>query len=177
MSRNSNTSIKPSSVNVRGRLTSNVSSNPERSSKAVKGFDDRLRERLNELLPKSDNIDVQKVIDVYKELPHVNPEMEIRDDNLLLTVVFLSLSGVQYSKEGTYGDSWRKRGELEVFFNLARKFDRLENIVLNGSKDEVGEPYVDTVGDSANYGLLWMTLILRQDPDLFLSWVESNKNS
>jgi hypothetical protein len=97
-----------------------------------------------------------------------------RVDNMLLVPVFLVLSSLQYSKEGTYGRSWCKRGEMDIFFNLARKFDRLENMMINGAKDEVGEGKIDTVGDNANYGLLWMTHFLREKPEEFTKWVNDN---
>lgn len=99
---------------------------------------------------------------------------EVREDNLLMTAAFVILSQLQYSKEGTYGRSWSKRGELDVFFNLARKFDRLENMMINGAKDEVGEARIDTVGDTANYGLLWVTYFLRNNPKEFMEWIKNN---
>lgn len=106
------------------------------------------------------------IVKIHFTLPQMDVGLsnEIREDNLLMTAVFVVLSQLQYSKEGTYGRSWCKRGEMDVFFNLARKFDRLENMMLNEAKDEVGEPLIDTVGDEANYGLLWMTLFLRKHP-------------
>lgn len=110
----------------------------------------------------------------YSKLPYFSENMAVRRDNVLLVYVFMVLSNVQYKKEGTYGNSWEKRGELEVFFNVARKFDRLENIMLKGATDEVGESHADTVADLANYGLLWMTYILREKPELFFNWLENN---
>lgn len=101
-------------------------------------------------------------------------EKVVREDNALMTVAFVVLSKLQHSKEGSYGRSWSKRGQLDIFFNTARKFDRIENIMLNGGKDEVGETVLDTVGDLANYGLLWTTLFIREDPETFKNWVEEN---
>lgn len=99
---------------------------------------------------------------------------EVREDNALMTVCFIVLSNVQNRKEATYGRSFCKRGELDVFFNTARKFDRIENIMINGAKDEVGEATIDTVGDLSNYGLLWMTFYLREHNDTFLEWAKNN---
>ena len=117
------------------------------------------------------DITVDELVEVYASLPYVHPEMEIREDNLLMTVVFVYLSEIQYKKEGTYGRSFCKRGEMDIFFNMARKFDRLENMMLHDKKDEVGEGKTDTVGDEANYGMLWMTYILREKPELFKNWL------
>jgi hypothetical protein len=117
---------------------------------------------------------LEEVAVIHSFLEQSGKHEEIREDNLLLTVAFVVLSKLQYSKEGTYGRSWCKRGQTDTFFNLARKFDRLENIVINGAKDEVGESTVDTVGDLANYGLLWVTLFMRKDFDAFNQWLKNN---
>lgn len=106
-------------------------------------------------------------------LPQYQDEnADVRRDNVLLTTAFLILSQLQYNKEGAYLNSWERREEIGVFFNLSRKFDRVENMMLKGAKDEVGEDKIDTVGDLANYGLLWLTYIMREHPDNFMSWVE-----
>jgi hypothetical protein len=102
---------------------------------------------------------------------------ELREDNALMTLAFVSLSHLQYSKEGSYGRSWCKRGEQDIFFNMARKFDRLENMTLHSKDDEVGESKVDTVGDEANYGMLWVTYILRNNPADFVKWLQGNTAS
>lgn len=136
---------------------------------------EKAREVILSYLPDIDANLLETIIEIHFTLPQFDQgEIELREDNLLMTAVFVVLSQLQYSKEGTYGRSWCKRGDLDVFFNLARKFDRLENMVLNESKDEVGEPLIDTVGDEANYGLLWMTLFLRKHPKVFLEWIKNN---
>lgn len=103
-------------------------------------------------------------IPFYWALPYTKKDGDVRRDNVLMCYIFWKLAGIQYAKEGAYGSSYAKRGELEVFFNVSRKFDRLENIMLNGSKDEVGESKLDTIGDLANYGLLWLVYLLRTKP-------------
>lgn len=106
----------------------------------------------------------------YQVRPHAAAG-GIRRDNALMHAVLAPLLHMQYRKEGTYGDSWAKRGEIGVFFNISRKFDRLEHIVLNGARDEVGESDIDTVADLANYALLWLTYIARERPDQFKDWL------
>ena len=82
----------------------------------------------------------------------------------LFAQVCKDLDRIHNVKSETYGDSWRKRGELlSVFGNLARKFDRLEQIVKDQEKfskainDEFGEAYEDTVIDLAVYAVLYCT--------------------
>lgn len=135
----------------------------------------KVRNKLKELLPENTPEElIDNAVKVYISLPYVNSQTEIREDNLLLAVVFPLLAELQYRKEGSYGRSWCKRGELDIFFNTARKFDRIENIMLKGAKDEVGESHADTVADLTNYGLLWMTYILREKPALFFDWLKNN---
>lgn len=113
---------------------------------------------------------------VYASLPHTNEDIELPNDNIYLVPVFVALSSLQYDKELGYGSSWCKRGELDVFFNTARKFDRIENIMLGKGKDAVGEPKIDTVGDLANYSYLWMTYLLRHNSKDFVKWFKNNVN-
>lgn len=113
-------------------------------------------------------------IPFYLNLPYIHIDSEIRRDNVLFAFVFWFLAEIQYYKEGTYRDAWSKRKEIGVFFQAARKFDRLENMMLNGAKDEVGESLVDTVADLANYAILWLTFILRERPEDFSKWVKEN---
>lgn len=135
----------------------------------------KVEKKLNEMFNHElDDTLVKEVAMVHSYLEQSSVHSEIREDNLLMTVAFVVLSKLQYSKEGTYGRSWCKRGQQDVFFNLARKFDRLENIILNNAQDEVGESTVDTVGDLANYGMLWMTYYMRNDYSAFAEWINKN---
>lgn len=113
---------------------------------------------------------------VYSALPHTHKNIKLPNDNIYLVPVFVALAKLQYDKELGYGSSWCKRGELDVFFNTARKFDRIENIMLGKGKDAVGEPKIDTVGDLANYSYLWMTYLLRHAPEDFVKWFKNNVN-
>ncbi len=138
-------------------------------------FAEEIQSRLTELLPVGTPGNfINNATRLYINMPYTFPGMELRDDNLLMVTVFPFLAEIQYKKEGSYGRSWCKRGELDVFFNTARKFDRIENIMLNGAKDEVGESTIDTVGDMANYGQLWMTYYLRNHKEAFFAWAKAN---
>jgi hypothetical protein len=141
----------------------------------ISEFKSKIEKRLKEILPKeTPEIFIDNTVNLYVNLPYVDPDMDVRDDNLLFVAVFPFLAEIQYTKEGGYGRSWCKRGEMDVFFNTARKFDRIENIMLNGGKDEVGEATIDTVGDMTNYGFLWMTYYLREHTTIFLEWAKNN---
>lgn len=153
------------------------SGEPDREDLATKkkAYRKKVEEILTERLPKDIPITyVLKAVDFYLSLPYIDYDAPVREDNLLVAVTLPFILELQYKKEGTYGRSWCKRGEMDTFFNTARKFDRIENIMLNGAKDEVGESKVDTVGDLTSYGLLWLTYILRNQPEAFMAWVDAN---
>lgn len=78
---------------------------------------------------------------------------------------------LQRAKEKTYGDSWRKDGEfLSVFPNVARKYDRLHNIILahvnkGASLPEGDAAIAQGVMDLLVYCGLWLTLIAEERPE------------
>jgi hypothetical protein len=139
------------------------------------GLYEQIVVRLTELLPPGTPTDfLDEAARLYCALPYTKPGMKLCDDNILFVTVFPFLAEIQYKKEQGYGRSWCKRGEMDIFFNTARKFDRIENIVLGTGQDQVGEATIDTVGDMANYTMLWMTYYLRVNTDVFLSWAKNN---
>lgn len=135
-----------------------------------------LKERIKDCLFQYTTISeeaFESFFNLYSSMPYYSEDMEIRRDNILFVFVFVFMAKIQYAKEGTYGNSWEKRKEVGVFMNMARKFDRLENMIIDGAKDEVGESKVDTVADEGNYATLWMTYILRENPEEFNKWMTS----
>jgi len=84
------------------------------------------------------------------------------------------LKEIHAKKSATYGDSWKKRGELvSVFGNVARKFDRLENLASDlqlwssAQKGETIENIEDTVIDLAVYSILWCTFLVEKRPEKY----------
>lgn len=85
-----------------------------------------------------------------------------------------ALAKLQEMKDKSYGGSWQKYGEKSsVFPNVARKFDRIANIMVN-DVDPGDEPIVDTVADLATYSLLWLTYIMEHRPQQWIEWVADN---
>jgi len=93
-------------------------------------------------------------------------------DNVNLLEIIPHCLKLQNDKEATYGSSWCKRGEQEIFFNISRKFDRVEKMLLGSSSDKVGEPMIETIGDMAIYSLLWVTYIKTHRPTEYKAWVD-----
>jgi thymidylate synthase len=66
-------------------------------------------------------------------------------------------------KDASYGDSWKKRGELiSIAANIARKIDRVQNIVEGASPD--GESLVDTSVDLLVYSLKYEAFLADRSP-------------
>lgn len=65
------------------------------------------------------------------------------------------LSRLEALKGQHYGASWMKRGELGIHANVARKFDRLEELMQDVGEE--GESIGVTSGDLAVYAIKWMT--------------------
>lgn len=94
------------------------------------------------------------------------------------------LDQLQQAKGERYRGSWRKRGHVGVFHNLARKWDRIENAHEDGHITVQGigeagdwaESLVDTLADKAVYAILWLSLIQYTHPQAFDVWLQKLKN-
>lgn len=111
-------------------------------------------------------------------------EQGLLPDGKTILEILPTLLILQQNKELFYGDSWRKRGHLSAFMNLARKFDRMEcmfsEAVNNSGVDELFdenqfETFLDTVADLTVYGLLWTSFIAKEYPGLWEKFLKSNK--
>lgn len=70
-------------------------------------------------------------------------------------------------KDLSYGDAWRKRGEiLSIFCNIARKQDRLE-VAEAESAPSAAEPLADTVADLCVYAGKYLTWLAECEPEAF----------
>jgi hypothetical protein len=120
--------------------------------------------------------------------------LENRPDNSTLPPIATFLMAIQYDKEGSYGSSWKGKGEYRgIMSNIDRKYDRLDTITkkeIEGkmkpfaeqekmlSKDyevysvEVGESKVDAIADLTCYGLLYLAWVRVTYPNVFRAWVD-----
>lgn len=116
-------------------------------------------------------------------------------DNSKLPEIVTLLMAIQYDKEKYYGSSWKGKGEIRgIMANLDRKYDRLdkmtndeiaglmdglatlEELLVNGTikAELVGESKIDAIADLTNYGILYMTYVKDNFPNLFKIWVDKN---
>lgn len=74
-----------------------------------------------------------------------------------------TMLALQAAKARTYGDSWKKHGELlSIYANITRKYDRIEG-VLGGGKPLPDEDTIDTIVDLAVYCALYLTWLFNDD--------------
>src|SRR5579885_1248192 len=72
---------------------------------------------------------------------------------------------VHRAKSGSYGNAWKRRGEvLSIVANIARKVDRIEHVLHGG--DVGSESLFDTGADLLIYCLKYATFLADQDKDL-----------
>ena len=70
-------------------------------------------------------------------------------------------------KDRSYGDAWRKRGEvLGIFANIARKADRLERARLEPHRAGA-ENLIDTIADLTIYAGKYLTWLAEARPNAF----------
>lgn len=122
--------------------------------------------------------------------------LEDRPDNTNIPPILSALIAIQYDKEGSYGSSWKGKGEYRgIMSNIDRKYDRLDKMTddeLKGlnktlaeqekmlEKDyhthsqEIGESKVDAIADLVNYGILYLTYVRENYPKVFQVWLEHN---
>lgn len=111
---------------------------------------------------------------------------EIPDDMKNILTLLPYILKLQIQKSSVYGRSYCRHGDLSIFLNTERKWDRISNMMDKAMRDgldtlydeESGTPtetFVDTVVDLASYGLLWVGYILETHPEVFQRFVESNK--
>ncbi|AYP68633.1 hypothetical protein EalM132_00121 [Exiguobacterium phage vB_EalM-132] len=124
------------------------------------------------------------------------PIAERRPDNEEYKQVVKVLSAIQHDKEGTYGSSWKGKGEYRgIMANIDRKYDRLDKMTddevarhilslpeIESHLKEFGklpegvnpESKVDAIADLANYTILYMSYIKANFPEVYKYWARQN---
>ncbi len=106
--------------------------------------------------------------DLTKEIP-VTTHMD--DVDLLAN----GLLPFHRAREFTYQMSFAKRGEIGIWMNLARKYDRIDNLarhVFEEVEESAGVSLVDTLVDLALYSLKWLAVIKQLRPEDLEKWID-----
>lgn len=126
----------------------------------------------------------KELLEEFKK--YLDSQKELSTDNINMMRFIPYLLRLQNQKSLIYGRSYCRHGDLSIFLNTERKWDRISNIMDNAIKsgmdtlysDESATPtetFVDTVVDLASYGMLWASYIMENHPKEFQEFVESNK--
>lgn len=127
--------------------------------------------------------DMDSIIMKYKEV--LGTEDKFYEDSVAVQNILPYLLLLQNNKEKCYGESWRKYEDIGAFLNLARKYDRIENIMKramlegtqvlwDGSSDLSTETILDTIADLALYSLMWTSYIATRYPQLWERFLTMN---
>lgn len=120
-------------------------------------------------------------LDRYHEFLTRHPELSTDSKNMLK--LFPYILELQAQKAAVYGRSYCHHGDLSIFLNVERKWDRISNIMdrtMKKGSDNLyaegtaTETLVDTVVDLASYGLLWVGYIMENHPEAFQKFLQSN---
>ena len=106
-------------------------------------------------------------------------------DNVNLMEIFPQLLKLQNDKGRVYGRSYAKHGDVSIFLNVERKFDRISNIMdramregLNTLHSEASstatETFLDTVVDLGLYSLMWVGYIKDEFPEEYQRFLTAN---
>lgn len=116
---------------------------------------------------------------------YVDRQSQLCPDNVNLMEIFPQLLKLQNDKGRVYGRSYAKHGDVSIFLNVERKFDRISNIMdramregLNTLHSEASstatETFLDTVVDLGLYSLMWVGYIKDEYPEEYQKFLVAN---
>lgn len=116
---------------------------------------------------------------------YVDRQSQLCRDNVNLMEIFPQLLKLQNDKGRVYGRSYAKHGDVSIFLNIERKFDRISNIMdrvmqegLNTLHSEASstatETFLDTVVDLGLYSLMWVGYIKDEHPEEYQRFLTAN---
>ena len=116
---------------------------------------------------------------------YVDGQPQLCPDNVNLMKIFPQLLKLQNDKGRVYGRSYAKHGDVSIFLNVERKFDRISNIMdrairegLNTLHSEASstatETFLDTVVDLGLYSLMWVGYIKDEYPEEYQKFLAAN---
>lgn len=116
---------------------------------------------------------------------YVDGQSQLCPDNVNLMEIFPQLLKLQNDKGRVYGRSYAKHGDVSIFLNVERKFDRISNIMdramregLNTLHSEASstatETFLDTVVDLGLYSLMWVGYIKDEYPEEYQKFLVAN---
>ncbi len=141
------------------------------------------------------NVNEKKNVEVTKELKeellkgfseYLDNQAVLCTDNVYLMEILPKLLKLQNDKGLIYGRSFCRHGEISIFMNLDRKYDRISNIMSKAMTQGTDtlhseqsatptETFLDTIVDLAIYSLMWTGYIRDLYPDEYKKFITLNK--
>lgn len=125
-----------------------------------------------------------ELLDGFKQ--YLDSQDSLCEDNIAVMRLMPKLLQLQNDKGKVYGRSYAKHGDVSIFFNVERKFDRISTIMDRAIKEGVDtlygdqsatptETFMDTVVDLGMYGLMWAGYIASEHPEICEQFLSLNK--
>lgn len=116
---------------------------------------------------------------------YVDRQSQLCRDNVNLMEIFPQLLKLQNDKGRVYGRSYAKHGDVSIFLNVERKFDRISNIMDRAMREGINilhseasstatETFLDTVVDLGLYSLMWVGYIKDEYPEEYQKFLVAN---
>ena len=132
----------------------------------------------------NDQKPVNQNLEKFQKFLENNQVITYDTQNMLEVIPYILQ--LQAQKSTVYGRSYCRHGDLSIFFNLERKWDRISNIMNKAIKDgssmlftdksgTATETFMDTIVDLTSYGLLWVGYIKEKHPEVFQKFLDDNK--
>jgi hypothetical protein len=90
---------------------------------------------------------------------------------------FMSMARVidrlQEAKNKHYQNSYSKRGVLSIFFNMERKWDRMDKQIFSDLSNAASETFLDTCIDLAAYAVKLCAWICARRPEMYRQLLQS----
>ena len=147
--------------------------------------------RMRVIMALKKKLSLSKGNENYQELvqgfqTYVDGQSELCPDNQALMEILPSLLKLQNDKGRVYGRSYAKHGDVSIFLNVERKFDRIGNIMDRAMREGTDtlhseasatatETFLDTVVDLGLYALMWAGYIKEMYPQEWERFLTANK--
>ena len=129
------------------------------------------------------DVNKEALIDGFQD--YVYRQSQLCSDNVNLMEIFPQLLKLQNDKGRVYGRSYAKHGDVSIFLNVERKFDRISNIMDRAMREGLDtlhsessstatETFLDTVVDLGLYSLMWVGYIKDEYPEEYQKFLVAN---
>lgn len=98
------------------------------------------------------------------------PDHRVELDFMLAASIVNTL---QTAKNAHYDNSYSKRGLLSIFFNMERKWERIDKGIFHSIGDAGSETFMDTLGDMAAYSMKLFAWYAIRNPVAYSKWLNT----